>query len=85
MLDAGEREAIQLAEETHADLLIIDEKRGRALAMQRNIRVVGTLGILGEAAELGLIDFAETLRRLQKTNFHLSDKLMHELLARFQK
>jgi predicted nucleic acid-binding protein len=44
-LDAGEREAICLAEELHAAALLIDEKKGRAAARQRGLSVVGTLGV----------------------------------------
>ena len=55
-LDLGEREAIQLAEEQHADLLLIDERKGRQRARQRGLKTTGTLGVLLSAGELGLID-----------------------------
>ena len=42
-LDAGEREAIALAESLRADALIIDEKMGRREAERRKIRVIGTV------------------------------------------
>lgn len=54
MLDSGEQEAILLAQELHADLLLIDDKDGRLEATRRNIAVVGTLGILDKAAEIRL-------------------------------
>jgi predicted nucleic acid-binding protein len=41
-----EREAIQLAEEQHADLLLIDERKGRRQAKQRGLKTTGTLGVL---------------------------------------
>ena len=34
-LDPGEQQAIQLAQEEHADLLLMDERRGVALARPR--------------------------------------------------
>ncbi len=43
-LDQGEVEAIQLAEEKHADLLIIDESKGRTIAQRRGLPVTGALG-----------------------------------------
>jgi predicted nucleic acid-binding protein len=43
-LDRGEREAIQLAEEQHANLLLIDERLGRSEARRRGIPTTGTLG-----------------------------------------
>jgi predicted nucleic acid-binding protein len=68
-LGAGEREAIELAEELHADRLIIDDRAARRVAMQRNLIVIGTLGVLVEAAERGLIDFSSAIARLQQTSF----------------
>src|SRR5215470_15936416 len=45
-LDQGEREAILLAVELTADLLLIDEKKGRAEAARRHLSATGTLGVL---------------------------------------
>ena len=45
-LDLGEAEAIVLAEESHAEYLLIDEKHGRAVAEARGLSVVGLLGVL---------------------------------------
>jgi predicted nucleic acid-binding protein len=42
-LDPGEREAIQLAEEQQADLLLIDERKGRRRARLRGLKTTGTL------------------------------------------
>jgi predicted nucleic acid-binding protein len=53
-LHAGEREAIALAKERGAQLLI-DEIRARRVATDRKIEVIGTLRILSDAKQLGLI------------------------------
>jgi predicted nucleic acid-binding protein len=57
VLGIGEREAISLALEIRADLLLIDERAGRHEAKARNIAVAGTLAVLLEADLLGYIDF----------------------------
>jgi len=81
-LDPGEREAIALAEALRADALIIDEKRGRREAERRKLRVIGTVRVLDDAAEVGLIDLPTALDRLQSFGFYLDATLRQFLLDR---
>src|SRR5262249_26954566 len=70
-LGAGERGAIALAQTLHADLLVMDDWDGREAALQRGLTVLGTLGVLDEAAARGLVDLPDVLTRLQATNFRM--------------
>jgi len=81
-LDEGEREAIQMAQELSADLLLIDEKAARQEAAKRNISTVGTLGILDRAAEKGLVDFSQALHLLKRTSFYISVSVEQFFLER---
>jgi predicted nucleic acid-binding protein len=80
-LDAGERDAILLAEELGADQIIIDEIRGRREAQRRNLAYTGTLGVLAAGAERDLLDLRGAVDRLRQTNFHISGEILDKLIA----
>jgi hypothetical protein len=61
LVDAGEAEAIELAQELHADRLLIDERKGRKLAVQEGVAVIGLLGVVLLAKRKALIPSARTL------------------------
>lgn len=82
-LNPGERAAITLAQEYPVDLLIIDERAGRRAATNLGIPIIGTLGILDEAASLGLLNFAEAIAKLTATNFRASPNLIQTLLDQY--
>lgn len=82
-LDSGERGAIVLAEELHADFLLMDEKKGRRVALDRKLPVVGTVGLLERAALRGLIDFRKAFAALKETEFYVGRDLEADSLSRF--
>ena len=82
-LDPGEREAIQLASELSADLLLMDDREGRLFALRCQLPVTGTLGVLERADVVGLLsDLPSTLARLEASGFYLSTRLRESVLAR---
>jgi len=67
VVDAGEAEAIALALELRADRVLMDERRGRRLAGQQGLRVVGLLGVVLLARQQRLIPSAcALLERLDR-------------------
>ena len=54
-LDRGEAEAIVLALEVSADLLLVDERKARAVASRHGLICVGLLGVLLEAKRHGIM------------------------------
>lgn len=81
-LDAGERTAILLAEKLHAEVVLLDESAARNLATQRGLRIAGTLAVLRDAAQAGLLKLPDALDRLRKTNFRASPELWKSLYRR---
>ena len=81
-LDHGEWAAIQLAQEIHANLLLIDERAGARVARGNGFAVTGTLGVLVEAARSGFVIIDEALARLATTNFRRTDELLEQTRQR---
>jgi hypothetical protein len=82
-LGAGERAAIVLALSMHADMILIDERKGTSVALTKGFEVTGTLGILRLAARTGLIDLDDALAKLKRTNFRYRQEMIDDLLKEF--
>jgi predicted nucleic acid-binding protein len=82
VLDLGEAQAIVLAQELEANLLIIDEQMGRKCAKNLNINIIGLIGILIEAKLQGVIPNVKIILEELKTKagFWISDNLYNMAL-----
>ena len=80
VLDPGEAEAILLAEEVNCKFLLIDERKGRAIANRRGVSVVGIAGVLLAAKKRGLIDAVmPILKNLEQVGYRMSAGLTEEI------
>ena len=84
-MDLGERQALALAKEIHADFVLLDDKVARRFAESEAIKVKGTLGIVADAAKAGLLHFRETVETLQRTTMRLEPKLAERIIAEYEK
>ncbi|MBI3404160.1 MAG: hypothetical protein HY046_01730 [Acidobacteria bacterium] len=82
-LDAGERSAIQLAQQ-RGSVVLIDEYRGREVAARRGVQTIGTLGILLAASQRGIADGeAAFLNLVKTTSFRVSAHVRADFAAKF--
>ena len=82
-LDPGEAEAIVLAIEHRADLLLVDERRARRTAIAAGLTVTGLLGVVARAKRAGLIDLAKPVldELIQIARFWIGYDLYAEIPA----
>lgn len=82
LLDDGEAEALALAIELHADLVLVDERAANRIARRLDLRPLGLVGVLIEGKALGhLASIAPLLNRLQEeAGFWLGPKLRARVL-----
>ncbi|NLN83600.1 MAG: DUF3368 domain-containing protein [Firmicutes bacterium] len=70
-----------LANSIDADLIIIDERKARRIAKDIGLNVTGTLGILVEAKQRGLVkELKPLLDKLIKNEIRISKKLYQDIL-----
>lgn len=84
-LGAGEREAISLAVELPADVLLIDERAGRRAALNRWVTVAGTIAVLEKAAIQGLVDLAPAIASVRLAGLRVSQDIVDDVLRRGSK
>jgi len=83
-LDLGEAEAIVLARESHADILLMDELTGRRVAAREGVPIIGLMGVLIEAKNDGLVASIRPLIEKLETeaDFRLSVEFKQSTLRR---
>ena len=80
-IDQGESEAITLALETNASLILLDDADAREKARLYKLQITGIIGVLLRSKKSGNIEsLAPILDRLRNTGFWLSDKIITRLL-----
>jgi len=81
IVDAGEASAIALAREIETDYIVIDDLQARKLAIKLGLTVIGTLGILLKAKQMGLITLLRpVLEQIKRTDFRVTATLIEAVL-----
>lgn len=81
-LGRGELEAITLYKDICADFLLIDDRRAKNFAKLNNVKVIGSLGVMILAKELGKVKtIREDLEKLLNSDIFISKNLIDRVLV----
>lgn len=86
-LDQGESEAIIYADDHQADFLLMDEASGRKVAKAMGLRIMGTVGVLVNAFEDGILtaeDVEDAFEVLRNANRRISEELIQNAMEHIQ-
>ena len=86
-LDQGESEAIIYADDHQADFLLMDEAAGRKVAKAMGLRIMGTVGVLVNAHDDGVLSAKEVeaaFDALRNANRRISEELIQNAMAYIQ-
>jgi predicted nucleic acid-binding protein len=83
-LGRGEREAIALAIDLGADLVILDDQQGRLVSRDKGLSVTGTVGVIVEAKERGFIpSLRPEMDRLIEAGMWINEVFYHRILKEY--
>ena len=81
-LGRGESEVIILCKELGVDYALIDERAARYKAELMDVKIMGILGLIDLAIEMGFsIDKEKSVKRLREVGFRISDKLYKKMFS----
>ena len=80
-VDKGEASIMTLAWEKSDCHVSMDDRKARKIAIELNLKVTGTLGIIYKAKKAGhLQSVKKAIQALKAVNFRISDKIEAEIL-----
>jgi len=82
LVDAGEAEAIALAQNTADCIILLDDARARKIAQRLSIKQIGTIGLLLRAKRQGLVQTIKPyIDALVENGIYIRRELIDAVLA----